>query len=143
MKKISALLLFIFAATLFFFTAYGKGFYPYNKTVVTTARVNGDRYGVTIPMDALRNDGFGDYVYVLRSEQVYENEVHTVLYVPVTVVGYDLEQRTATLPPNPPERDNVPRAWNGDRIVLSSSNPLINGERVLRATGDKRPIAAR
>ncbi|MDR1693403.1 MAG: hypothetical protein LBR72_08610 [Oscillospiraceae bacterium] len=140
MKVTIVILLFLFFAALFFFTLFGSDFYNYDKVTVTTARVNGDRFGVTIPLDAVRNDGFGDYVYVLRTEQAYRNELNTVLFVPVKVLTYNFEDRTAYLPPNPPERDNAPRAWNGDRIVLDSTEPLVNGQRVVRAVNDKVPI---
>ncbi len=140
MKKVYMSLLFLLVAALLFFTLYGASIYPYGKSIVTTARVNSDMYGVTIPLEALRNDGGGDYVYVLRTEQAYLNEIITVLYVPVTVLEINEEQGTAYLPPNPHPRDNSPRAWNGDRIVLSETKPIQDGERVIRATGDKRPI---
>jgi hypothetical protein len=106
-------------------TLYGEGIYAWGKPSVETERVWSSvaDASVSFPLAAVRSDGAGDYVYVLRAESGYSRTIYTVARVDVKGAAdiWDAERYRVS--------GGGVRA--GDRVVVSETRPLVDGCRVV------------
>jgi hypothetical protein len=124
MKKMYVSLLVLILAALAVSTLYGETLYALGKPVVTvrsaTGRLNDPL--TYVPLEALRRDGDGDYVYALLSEQGYSRRIYTVIRASVVIHTPDTGLGTAGLS-------------SGyiilDRVVVQTDRELTDGCRVV------------
>lgn len=124
MKKLYICLLILCILALVFFTLLGESLYYYGKPSVLTATVSIQFGELYIPIDALRGDNTGDYVYVLMSERGYSRTIYTVSRVAVDVIEIDRDQEIVWL-------NSAGELKRGDKVVINTDGVLADGKRVL------------
>lgn len=95
------------------------GSYPSGAGCELTVTRKSETYYSCLPLTALRSDGTGDHVLVLREKKTVMGTEWTVVKVPVTVIDRDSELMSI----------QSSLMW-GDMVVASSNKPISEGDRV-------------
>lgn len=107
--------------------ALPEGIFPSGVTAKFEISRRSEQYNSVLPLGALRSDGGGTFVLVLRETQTVMGIEQTVEKLPVTVLEQDSEQMAVES-----------SLQYDDKVVVSANKPIAEGDRVRLETEEDK-----